>query len=82
MIPTFPRILIHISASAACAALFLIGAVSCSQRTEPPPLIKETVRSGGSAKSDGPAITKNPFPHETGDAVAGRDVYRFETFGQ
>lgn len=32
-------------------------------------------------KSDGPGITKNPFPHEKGDAVAGRDVYRFETFG-
>lgn len=81
MITTFPRIIFHISTTAAFTALFLISAVSCSQRNEPPPLIKETVRSGGSPKSDGPAITKNPFPHETGDAVAGRDVYRFETFG-
>lgn len=33
------------------------------------------------AASDGPGITQNPNPHQTGDAAAGRDVFRFETFG-
>ncbi len=33
------------------------------------------------APSDGPGITKNPNPHERGDAAAGKDVFRFETFG-
>jgi len=33
------------------------------------------------AASDGPGITQNPHPHQTGNAVSGRDVYRFETFG-
>ncbi|MDQ6652686.1 MAG: hypothetical protein M3Y84_08065, partial [Acidobacteriota bacterium] len=31
--------------------------------------------------SDGPANAGIPVPHETGDAAAGRDVFRFETFG-
>ena len=31
--------------------------------------------------SDGPGITQNPHPHQTGSAAAGRDVFRFETFG-
>lgn len=31
--------------------------------------------------SDGPGITKNPHPHERGDAAAGKQVFRFETFG-
>jgi len=31
--------------------------------------------------SDGPGITVNPNPHQSGNAEAGRDVYRFETFG-
>lgn len=35
----------------------------------------------GKAKSDGPHITRNPNPHKTGNARAGRDVFRFETFG-
>jgi len=33
------------------------------------------------AVSDGPGITVNPHPHQSGNAEAGRDVYRFETFG-
>ncbi len=28
--------------------------------------------------SDGPGITKNPNPHERGDAAAGKNVFRFE----
>jgi len=33
------------------------------------------------AASDGPGINENPNPHQTGNAAAGRDVFRFETFG-
>ncbi len=43
---------------------------------------KETAKvKGPHPASDGPAITVNPNPHQTGNAAAGRDVYRFETFG-
>jgi len=31
--------------------------------------------------SDGPGIDINPNPHRMGDAGAGRDIFRFETFG-
>ncbi len=34
-----------------------------------------------SGPSDGPAIGINPNPHRMGNAAAGRDVFRFETFG-
>lgn len=33
------------------------------------------------APSDGPAFAQNPNPHASGSAAAGRDVFRFETFG-
>ena len=33
------------------------------------------------ATPDGPDTRQQPIPHETGDASAGRDVFRFETFG-
>ncbi len=33
------------------------------------------------ATPDGPDTRQQPIPHETGDAAAGRDVFRFETFG-
>ena len=33
------------------------------------------------AASDGPGINENPNPHQTGNPAAGRDVFRFETFG-
>ncbi len=43
---------------------------------------KETAQMQQShAASDGPGITVNPHPHQSGNAEAGRDVYRFETFG-
>jgi len=35
----------------------------------------------GSSGSDGPGATTNPNIHATGNAAAGRDVFRFETFG-
>lgn len=33
------------------------------------------------AQSDGPRFPVNPNVHQTGNAAAGRDVFRFETFG-
>ena len=33
------------------------------------------------ATADGPDTKQQPVPHETGDAAAGREVFRFETFG-
>lgn len=33
------------------------------------------------ATPDGPDTREQPVPHETGNAAAGRDVFRFETFG-
>lgn len=33
------------------------------------------------ATPDGPDTREKPVPHETGNAAAGRDVFRFETFG-
>ncbi|MEJ7848714.1 MAG: hypothetical protein WKF92_11570 [Pyrinomonadaceae bacterium] len=43
---------------------------------------KETARMQSShAASDGPGIVENPHPHQAGNATAGKEVYRFETFG-
>jgi len=33
------------------------------------------------AATDGPDTKATPAPHQTGNAAAGRDVFRFETFG-
>ncbi len=33
------------------------------------------------ATPEGPDTREKPIPHETGNAAAGRDVFRFETFG-
>ena len=33
------------------------------------------------ATPDGPDTRQKPVPHETGNATSGRDVFRFETFG-
>ncbi len=33
------------------------------------------------ANADGPDTREQPVPHERGNAAAGRDVFRFETFG-
>ena len=33
------------------------------------------------ATPDGPDTKQQPVPHERGDAAAGREVFRFETFG-
>ena len=36
---------------------------------------------GDHAPSDGPGIEVNPHPHERGDVESGKQVFRFETFG-
>jgi cytochrome c2 len=35
----------------------------------------------GRAASDGPIATPNPNPHQSGNAASGKEVFRFETFG-
>ncbi|MBA3693025.1 MAG: hypothetical protein H0W77_06240, partial [Acidobacteria bacterium] len=57
------------------AAAIVLSGFACSSR-------QETAQMQQShAPSDGPGITVNPHPHQSGNAEAGRDVYRFETFG-
>lgn len=53
------------------ASLFTLG--SAAEKT--------SVGRPGHAASDGPGINENPNPHERGDAAAGQNVFRFETFG-
>jgi hypothetical protein len=53
--------------------------ISCEHKEPLPPITKS--QSAAVEKSDGPGITTNPFPHEKGNVIAGREVYRFETFG-
>lgn len=60
------------------ALLVQVGITSCG-RKEPSPSEPASIRP--MSKMDGPTVPSNPFPHERGDAAAGRDVYRFETFG-
>lgn len=40
-----------------------------------------TGATGGAGGSDGPNEAVNPNAHDVGDATAGKDVFRFETFG-
>ena len=57
------------------AAAIVLSGFACSSRQE------TTQMQQSHAPSDGPGITVNPHPHQSGNAEAGRDVYRFETFG-
>jgi cytochrome c2 len=58
-----------------CALAFFWSGTACNRG-------KETAKvKGPHAASDGPGVTENPHPHQTGSAAAGRDVFRFETFG-
>ncbi len=36
---------------------------------------------GGGSGSDGPSSAEAPIVHAAGDPTAGREVFRFETFG-
>jgi len=52
-----------------------VAGIACNG--EPTPKLDESPH----AASDGPPFAENPNVHAVGNAEAGRDVYRFETFG-
>ena len=55
-------------------AVIMLSGVSCNSN-------KEKTQLQAHAPSDGPEFSGNPNPHQTGNAASGKDVYRFETFG-
>ncbi len=64
----------HRTVSALIWAILLLSAAACG-RTQPPAADRGAV-------SDGPADAAQALPQRlTGNAASGRDVYRFETFG-
>lgn len=58
-----------------CVLATLFTSYACSGQREAP------AGKADARPSDGPVTTQNPKPHARGNATAGRDVYRFETFG-
>ncbi|MCA1566038.1 MAG: hypothetical protein LC803_10460 [Acidobacteria bacterium] len=75
-VPTFFRRLTSLRFLFVICAITLFWSGSACNRS------KETAQvKAPHAASDGPGITQNPHPHQTGNAAAGRDVFRFETFG-
>ena len=56
-------------------AVIMLSGVSCNSNKE------KTQLQASHAPSDGPEFSGNPNPHQTGNAASGKDVYRFETFG-
>jgi len=60
-------------AVAALAPLVIIPSLAADKPSSP--------KKADHKPSDGPGITVNPHPHERGDAAAGKNVFRFETFG-
>ncbi|MGH9942475.1 MAG: hypothetical protein ACRD9R_08990 [Pyrinomonadaceae bacterium] len=58
-----------------CALALLCASAACNRDNE-----SAEIKTPHAA-SDGPGINENPNPHQTGNAAAGRDVFRFETFG-
>ena len=64
----------HRTVSALIWAILSLSAAACG-RTQPPAADRGAV-------SDGPADTAQALPQRlTGNAASGREVYRFETFG-
>ncbi len=59
---------------ASLAGLCVAGLVSCM-------MSNDHRRMAGGKPSDGPPNQMQPTPHQKGDAVAGKEVFRFETFG-
>ena len=58
------------------ATAFMLFGAACNNSN------KETAQmQAPRIASDGPGIVENPHPHQTGNAASGREVYRFETFG-
>ncbi|MGI8836633.1 MAG: hypothetical protein ACR2H4_08355 [Pyrinomonadaceae bacterium] len=69
-IPSSLRLLL-----ALCVSVAVLAGTACNRG-------RETATSKvPHAASDGPGITQNPHPHQIGNATSGRDVFRFETFG-
>lgn len=58
-----------------CVPALLCAGVACNRGKE-----AAEVKTPHAA-SDGPGVMENPHPHQAGNAAAGRDVFRFETFG-
>jgi mono/diheme cytochrome c family protein len=63
----------HRSVSLLTSAIFLTSGYAAEKSA--------SAKRAHPKSSDGPGITVNPNPHERGDAAAGRNVFRFETFG-
>ncbi|MBA3256922.1 MAG: hypothetical protein H0T64_09785 [Pyrinomonadaceae bacterium] len=58
-----------------CAGVAVLAGTACNRG-------RETAKTKvPHAASDGPGIEQNPHSHQTGNATSGRDVFRFETFG-
>ncbi|MDQ3010778.1 MAG: hypothetical protein M3X11_08770, partial [Acidobacteriota bacterium] len=60
-----------------CVVTALLCCAACSNTPSP----STQSNTAATRLSDGPASDKNPNPHQTGNAAAGREVFRFETFG-
>lgn len=79
MIMSHPKTLRRVAGARSLVLLCVLAALftsyACSSQKEAP--------AGGTAArtSDGPDTQPRPKPHARGNAAAGRDVYRFETFG-
>ena len=58
-----------------CVSVAVLAGTACNRGRETAP------SKVPHAASDGPGITQNPHPHQIGNATSGRDVFRFETFG-
>jgi cytochrome c553 len=63
-----------------------VAAFASCKRDAPSPTALPSVDPNAIASAqpvpkDGPGIDVNPNPHQRGDAAAGKDVFRFETFG-
>ena len=68
-------------AFAIAAAVIVFSTVSC-QSSDGDNAGDRTGTAARTARGqDGPATPGDPLPHRVGDAARGRDVFRFETFG-
>lgn len=66
----------HMSIGSLIAGCFVFAVGACSSKRDHPATPK-----GQEAHADGPKDQGPALPHRTGDARSGRDVFRFETFG-
>ncbi len=65
----------HVFLMLCLVVIIMLSGIACNSS-------KETTRmQSPQTPSDGPEFTGNPHPHQTGNATVGREVYRFETFG-